>query len=325
MGDELHQNYNGQEVLDLSPVDGTLASDSSAHYPATQDRPYYMHGWLLTDGPNQAGLPSVLPGFTPSRTVPEQSGILDSDSYFQALSNLAGLDDFSHNTHYHLDPSSVDVDEDTIVSTTDIESFGQDTDHPHFLFEPGQSVLSGDFHPLDHLEVNDGISLGNIVGTAMPSVERDNDFIIDPRPLELATMPIWKIRRSSEPEQPASKKRILALRPTPERTDYPNRVLTPAPCSNVSQSPRRYTFSTDSISLFRRPNPDLTFIQEIPRNSGTGNKGKDMKGRRKGPLPAETREQAKKSRKQKLVCIRCKKDRQAVSAGATRIQMQMLT
>jgi hypothetical protein len=325
LGNEPHQNYNGQEILDLSPVDGTLAGDSSAHCPATLDRPYYMHGWLLADGSNQGGLPSIPPGFTPSWTVPERSGILDSNSYFQALSNLAGLDDFSHNTHYHLDPSSIDVDETTIVSTTDIESFGQDMDHPHFSFESGQSMLSGSFHPLDHLKVNDEVSPGNIAGTAMPSVERDNDFIIDPRPLELATIPIWKIRRSSEPEQPASKKRILALRPTPERTDYPNCVLSPAPCPNVPQSPRRYTFATDSISLFRRPNPDLTFIQEIPPNSGTGNKGKDMKGRRKGPLSAETREQAKKSRKQKLVCIRCKKDRQAVSTGATDIQMQVLT
>ena len=231
LGNEPHQNYNGQEVLDLSPVDGTLAGDSSARCSATPDRPYCMHGWLFADGPNQGGLQSILPGFTPSRTVPERSGILDSDSYFQALGNLAGLDDFSHNTHYHLDPSSVDV-ETTTVSTTDIEYFGQDIDHPPFSFEPGQSMLSGGFHPLDHLKVNDDVSLENIAGTAMPGVEQDNDFIIDSRPLELATIPIWKIRRSSEPEQPASKKRILALRSTPERTDYPNCVLTPAPCPN---------------------------------------------------------------------------------------------
>jgi hypothetical protein len=80
----------------------------------------------------------------------------------------------------------------------------------------------------------------------------------------------------------------------------------------IAQKYRRYTFASDSTVLHGRRSPKITFVSELGLSDKSPNPQRNTKGRRKGPLPAEIRRKARRSRQNKSVCIRCKLNRQAV-------------
>jgi hypothetical protein len=184
--------------------------------------------------------------------------------------------------------------------------------HTNHSFDHKSTSQVGECHSASHqqLEESSVTSSIDIVNSASNAIASIDDVGFN---VSKSYSLIWSLRRSSEPEATVREQGDLAIR-SPQRT-FNGRSLAPAPPgprTNEFLQPRRYTFAADAVTLFGRRSPDLTFIQE-PLSNSRADKCKDTKGRRINPLSPEVREHAKKSRQLKLVCIRCKKDRQAVS------------
>jgi hypothetical protein len=185
-----------------------------------------------------------------------------------------------------------------------------------YSFNPKSTSQVGHFYSVDHqlLEECSITSTTGIDEYASHPVTSIDDVGFDAIP---SNSLIWSLRRRSESSAPERKLHDLAVRPPQGKSnDRSLAPATPFPHSYEFPQPRRYTFAADAVTLYGRRSPDLTFIHEPLSNSRT-DKCRDVKGRRTNPLPPEIRQRAKKSRQLKLVCIRCKKDRQAVSLKTT--------
>ena len=234
----------------------------------------------------------------------DRHDLVEERNYFDTASRLASIDEFSIPCEYHHeDPNSG-----LIIAP-------EGSNNWHYLTFPVDSSTAGlseSTRPLTNCdspisvgEITTGVSNG--IAPVQP-MRRSFSQSHVPKPGR-GVMPLPS-RRQSEPLVPILNT-VNAFSSAPH---------TPVGVGGSTAEHPGWRRHSDRSSVGTLVTSNLSIILESGDGSSTLRHIGSIKGRRNGPLSGAAKENAKRCRQQKSICIRCKKDKQPVSLSMTCIR-----